>query len=109
MFVIYLMKCILCKIQYVGKAETPFNIRLNNHRKDTNSNNLKAVTASIHFKQSDHNFNKHATFTLIEEINYTIYTDIDKIKIRLKRREDFWILKLDTLTTKGLNQELNNV
>ena len=30
-------------------------------------------------------------------------------KIRLKRREDFWILKLDTLTSKGLNQELNNV
>ena len=28
----YLMKCTLYKIQYVGKAGTPFNIRLNNHR-----------------------------------------------------------------------------
>ena len=25
-FVIYLMECTLCKIQYVGKVETPFNI-----------------------------------------------------------------------------------
>ena len=30
------MEGTLCKIQYVGKAETPFNIRLNNHRKDAN-------------------------------------------------------------------------
>ena len=33
-YVIYLMECVLCKIQYVGKSETPFNLRLNNHRKD---------------------------------------------------------------------------
>ena len=31
------------------------------------------------------------------------------LKLRLKRREDFWILKLDSLSPKGLNQELNNV
>ena len=32
--VIYLMECTSCKKQYVGKSETSFNIRLNNHRKD---------------------------------------------------------------------------
>ena len=31
-YVIYLLECTKCKIQYVGKAETEFNIRLNNHR-----------------------------------------------------------------------------
>ena len=106
---IYLMECTLCKVQYVGKAETPFNIQLNNHRKDANGNNPKAIPTSTYFKQPGYNFNKHAKFTLIEQINKTINTDIDKIKIRLKRKEDFWILKLDTLTPKGLNQELNNV
>ena len=80
----------------MGKAETPFNIRLNNHRKDGNGNNPKAIPASIHFEQPGHNFNKHAKFTLIEQINNTINTDINVIKRRLKRREDFWILKLDT-------------
>ena len=33
-YVIYLLECTKCKIQYVGKAETEFNIRLNNHQKD---------------------------------------------------------------------------
>ena len=99
------MKCTLCKIQYVGKAETSFNIRLNNHRIVANGNNPKAIPASIHFKQPGHNFNKHAKFTLIEQIN----TDIDTIKIRLKRSEYFWILKLETLTSRELNQKLNNV
>ena len=88
-FVIYLMECTLCRIQYVGKAETPFSIRLNNHRKDANGNNPKASPASIHFKQPGHSFNKHARFTLIEQINNTINTDIDTIKIRLRGREDF--------------------
>ena len=90
------MACTICKIQYIGKAETPFNIRLNNHRKDANGNNPKAIPASIHFEQPGPNFNKHAKFTLIEQINNTINTDINIIKRRLKRREDFWILKLDT-------------
>ena len=31
------------------------------------------------------------------------------LKLRLKLRKDFWILKLDTLSPKGVNQELNNV
>ena len=96
------MECTLCKIQYVGKAETPFNIRLNKHRIDADA---KAIPASIHFKQPGHNFNKHAKFTLIEQIN----TNIDTIKIRLKRSEYFWILKLETLTSRELNQKLNNV
>ena len=62
------MECTLCKIQYVGKAETPFNTILNNHRKDVNGNNPKAIPASIHFKQPGDNFNKHAKFTRIEQI-----------------------------------------
>ena len=30
----YPMECMICHIQYIGKSETEFNIRLNNHRKD---------------------------------------------------------------------------
>ena len=33
-YVIYLLECVMCKIQYAGKSETSFNTRLNNHRKD---------------------------------------------------------------------------
>ena len=33
-YIIYLLECLLCKIQYARKLETPFYMRLNNHRKD---------------------------------------------------------------------------
>ena len=63
------MDCILCKKQYVGKAETGFNIRLNNHRKDLKK--VNAIMACKHFQQERHNFNKHATFTIIDQLTYT--------------------------------------
>ena len=33
-YLIYLMECTLCKVQYVGKAEISFNISLNNNQSD---------------------------------------------------------------------------
>ena len=33
-YVIYLIECILCNEQYLGRAETAFNISSNNHRND---------------------------------------------------------------------------
>ena len=33
-YAIYLLKCIICNLQYVRENETPFNIRLKNYRKD---------------------------------------------------------------------------
>ena len=42
-YVIYLMQCILCNKQYVGKAETSFNIRLNNHQNDVKKKNFKTL------------------------------------------------------------------
>ena len=38
-FVIYLLERYTCNIQYVGKSETPLNIRLKNHRKDIKNPN----------------------------------------------------------------------
>ena len=101
------MECALCKIQYVGKAETAFNIRLNNHRKDVN--NPKSIPADFHFRKPGCSFNLHTKFTLIEQLTNIHTAGKETLKFRLKSREDFWIQKLKTLTPKGLNQELNNV
>ena len=57
-YVTYLMECMLSKIQYVGRSETPFNLRPNNHKKDVN--NPKSIPASNHFKIHGDNFMKHA-------------------------------------------------
>ena len=40
------MESTICKIQLAGKAEIPFNIRLNNHRKDANGNNPNVIPVS---------------------------------------------------------------
>ena len=79
-------------MQYVGRRKTPFNIRLNTKRKDTNCNSV--VTNLIDMRHSLL-WNK-----LITQLILT------KIKIILTRREDFRILKLNTLLPIGLNQEL---
>ena len=88
-YVIYLLECTKCKIQYVGKAETEFDIRLNNHRK--NVWKPDAIPISRHFSGKKHNFNAHAKFILIEQIRH-VDIDTEKIKERLKQRENFWIL-----------------
>ena len=65
-YFIYLMECILCKMEYVGKAEIAFNLRLNNHRKDTKNPN--SILAWKHFQEKGHNFNKHAKFMIIDKL-----------------------------------------
>ena len=104
-YVIYLLECTKCKIQYVRKTETKFNIRLNNHRKDVWKPDV--IPASRHFSGINHKFNIHAKFILIEQI---CHIDIDKEKNRerIKQKENFWILTLETLTPKGLNRKLKS-
>ena len=97
---IYLLQCRICQLQYVGKSETSFNIRLNNHRKD--SKNKNPILACKHFQNSNHNFQRDAKFTLIEQITKS-FTTIEQLRLLLKKRENFWILKLKTLYPDGLN------
>ena len=61
------MECLKSQIQYAGKSEAKFNIRLNNHRKDVTRKD--SIPASSYFDIEGHNFNTHAKFILIEEIN----------------------------------------
>lgn len=90
----------LCYLQDIGKSETQFNLRLNNYHKDVHINDLPQ--ADQH--QLPHcKFNQHTKFTLIEQLHNL---DIDKelATLRLKKQEDFWIMKLKSLHP---NAELN--
>ena len=104
-FIIYLLECTLCMIQYVGKSEWPMNIRLNKHRNDVFRED--AIHVCKHFKQPGHDFNKHAKITIIEELKKKDRSLRTMRKI-LEQREDFWILKLKTLQPDGFNMELND-
>ena len=104
-FVIYLLECYICNIQYIGKSETPFNIRLNNHRKDVKYPN--ATPAFKYLNRHDHDFNNHGKINIIEHLRNICTTSTETLKERLKQRENFWIMKLETLASHGLNQDLN--
>ena len=104
--IIYLLQCRICFIQYVGKSETTFNLRLNNRRKD--SKKKDAILACLHFEKSNHIFQRDAKFVLTEQITKT-YNTIEELRLIFKKWENFLILNLHTLYPDGLNQELNNV
>ena len=90
-YVIYLLECLLYKMQYVGKSETPFHIRLNNHRKDIKDPH--AIEACKHFNNCNHVFHKHGKFILIEQLNNIKNKSTEVLKQRLKNREKpntFW-------------------
>ena len=51
---------------------------------------------------------KHGKFSLIEQLCEMPNVKHQTIRLRLKQQEDFWIIELETLAPKVLNQELNN-
>ena len=59
----------------------------------------------MHFRKEE----QHAKFTLIEQLAEAGNVSKASLRLRLKRSEDFWILKVDNFFPKGLNQELDNV
>ena len=81
-FVIYLLECYICNIQYVGKSETPFNIRLNNHRKDVK--NPHAISACKHFSRDDQDFKNHGKIIIKEQLRNIHTTSTETLKERLK-------------------------
>ena len=99
-FVIYLLECKKCHIQCVVKAEADFNLRLNNHHKDVYK--ADAIPALYHFAMKDHVFTRDTSLIIIEQIHKSTLTRWTK-KNLLKQRENFWILKLETLKPKGFN------
>ena len=102
-YLIYLLQCWICQLQYVGKTGTSFNIRLNNLRKDCKSKN--PILVWKYFRNSNHNFQRDAKFTLFEQI-----TIVDSCGyVLLKKRENLSILKLKTHYSDDLDQELNEI
>ena len=104
-FVVYLLECYICNIQFVGKSETTFNSRLNNHRKD--AKNLNVIPVCKHFNRHDHDFNNHWKIIIIEQLRKSRTTSTETLKQRLKQQENFWIMKLEILASLGMNQDLN--
>ena len=114
-----LVECSHCeKAQYVGKSECSLKLRMNTQRSDVWRTN--GPPCDKHFQMPGHNLNAHARFTIIKEdashyqrwkFAREVYDhqrgckSLSTLEIRslLEYRKDFWILKLQTLSTQGLN------
>ena len=103
--VIYLLECLKCDGKaYVGKTETPMNLRINGHRSDSKKSDKLAV--DTHFAQPGHNFDKDAKFTIIEKVQKPSLPK-DEVADLLLLREDFWMKQLQTIQPQGFNHGLN--
>ena len=81
------------------------NIRINKHRNDVPRTDSLDVCKD--FQNTGHDFEKHAKFTIIEELKDKNKSLLTMRKL-LEEREDAWIIKLRTLHPDGFNKELNN-
>ena len=61
--------------------------------------------ADQHCRLPSYNFDRHAKFTLIEQLRNS-ELDEELLPFRLKKSEDFGIYKLKTLKPHGFNAEL---
>ena len=99
------MECILCNKQLLGKAETSFDIRPNNHQKDVEK--VDAIMVCKYIQQESHSFSRHAKFTIIDQLTNTSKSKEIFIQQPIER-ENLCILKLETLYQKVLTKDLVN-
>lgn len=105
-WVVYLCECRVHKLQYVGKSETPLNIRMNNNRSHLKKNIMKCELVR-HFRESSNcDFEKDLRIMPIEQLR--MHSDetrgVEVKKKTLRERETFWQWKLHTLYPRGMNK-----
>ena len=93
--VIYVIECLLCKQQYVGRTSNVFRIRMNAHR---SSIGKSQTTVARHFEKPGHKLHHFFCFA-IEIVSGDIFT--------LAARERMYIDKLDVVS-RGINATRTN-
>ena len=103
-WIIYIIECSICKLQYIGKSETAFNLRLNNHRNHIKKG-VNSCELTEHFLHNTrtHDFDNNVTITIIEQIKKD-HLDTDRKKEVLRDREIFWQRTLNSIQPYGLNK-----
>ena len=106
-YVVYLLECNTCGIQYVGSAKTTFRLRFNNYKSHFRLYERRRIEGTLgtgspvpqqflhsHFAQTSHCGIKDLKFTLID----SAFNDTDA-----KKSEHFWQYKLNVFEPQGLN------
>ena len=105
-WVIYIIECNICNLQYIGKSETAFNACLSNHRNHIKKG-ISSCQLTEHFlhNKRTHNFDNNVIITIIEQIRKDNISNEQK-KDLLRHREIFWQKKLNSMQPNGLNKRI---
>lgn len=98
-WLIYLITCKRCNMQYVGQTKTTLYTRFTNHKSDIKlhtTEKSKQLPIGKHFNSGDHSF-EDISIMAIESIT-------KKEKDVINKRESFWVKKLRTLAPSGINE-----
>ncbi|KAJ8032026.1 hypothetical protein HOLleu_25430 [Holothuria leucospilota] len=106
LWVIYVISCLVCQLQYVGRSNN-FRLRINGHKSD-----FRLYRAGTSNKLDSKILYDHLIFHNCESFKVQIVDRIFKVdrdKGALEKlptaKEREWIWKLDTVTPKGLNMD----
>lgn len=92
---VYIIECKKCPKQYIGETRGPLKTRLSHHRYNIRDGHKEETALVQHFQRHG----LHNVYLRGLEHNPQWTT------IQRRRRESFWIRKLDTLVPKGLNEK----
>lgn len=113
--VIYFLKC-PCGKYYVGQTSRAVKIRINEHRSSIRTYLYKNIEERAIIDKTDRKYGetsvaqhfaaaRHSVSDLRWAILEQIYEqNIGNLKNKLLRRETYWIVELDTMAPKGLNE-----
>ena len=96
--VIYLIECKHCNMQYIGQTNQQVSRCMNSHRFDINTYDGQgyATNVALQFNSDSHSVDDFR-FVPIDVVN----NEMDRLN-----KETYWIHKLDTLYSKGMNSKL---
>jgi len=103
-WVIYIIDCNICKLQYIGKSKTTFNLRLNNHHIKKGISSCELTEHFLHNKWT-HNLDNNVIITIIEQLRKDNISNEQK-KDLLRHREIFWQKKLNSMQPNGLTKQI---
>ena len=100
-YVVYLITCKKCSLQYVGSTTTKFRLRFNNHKSRIRRHGMLTQAEKRaddllyrHFCSEGHNGLSDVKIQLIDRVNG---------EQQLREKEGQWAYKLNTLDPNGLN------
>ena len=94
---VYLITCKVCQKQYVGETGD-IRRRINNHRSTIKTKKLKEPVGE-HFNLEGHKWEDMAVVVIDHNPNWS---DVER-----KRKEKFWMHRLQTFRPKGINKSID--